>query len=125
MPKHCAESQRGARGGREELERDSVDKLLSDSRGFTPFFRLHFCLFSYYQVLEGGYCASSSCVGISGGWQGGAGSDFDVETQGGTFRNGIWVCPVQLLTHFPMAGEFKGVDWEFPFLPEKDCSYGG
>lgn len=45
--------------------------------------------------------------------------------RGVTFRNGIWVCPVQLLTHFPMAGEFEGVDWEFPLFPEKDCSYGG
>lgn len=42
--------------------------------------------------------------------------------KGVTFRNGIWVCSMQLLTHFPMAGEFKGVDWEFPFLLEKDCS---
>lgn len=104
---------------------DSVHKLLSDSRGVTPFFGLHFCLFSYCQVWEGGYCASSSFVSISGDWQVGARNDFDVEIQGVTFRNGIWVCPMQLLTHFPMAGEFKGVDWEFPFLPAKDCSYGG
>lgn len=99
-----------------------MDKLLSDSGGFTPFFSLYVCLFSYYQVLEDDYCASSSFVGISGAWQGGARSDFDVDTQGVTFRNGIWVCPMQLLTHFPIAGEFEGVDWEFPFLPEKDCS---
>lgn len=84
------------------MERDSVGKLLSDSRGLTPFFSLHFCLFSYYQVLEDGYCASSSFVGISGDCQGGAGSDFDMETQGGHIQKwnlGVLNAALDSLSH--------------------------